>query len=78
MADNETGPEAGANGVIEGIKGKAKEVAGTLTDNDQLKAEGAAQQKKADAERDVAEKEAEAEAARAKADSHEAEQRAHQ
>ena len=78
MADNDSGPEAGAKGVIEGIKGKAKEVTGVLTDNDRLKAEGEAQQAKADAQRDVAQKEAEADAARAKAKAHEADERANQ
>ncbi len=78
MADNETGPEAGIKGVVEGVKGKAKEAAGALTGNDDLKNEGEAQQAKADAQRDVAAKEAEAEKARAEAEAHEAEQKAHQ
>lgn len=78
MAGNETGPEAGAKGVVEGIKGKVKEAAGVLTGNDDLENEGAAQQDKADSQREVAQKEAEAEKARAEAEAHEAEQRAHQ
>lgn len=73
-----TGPEAGAHGVVEDIKGKVKEAAGAATGKDQLRREGRAQQDKAAAERDVAAKEAEAEKARAEAEAHEAEQRAHQ
>jgi uncharacterized protein YjbJ (UPF0337 family) len=73
-----TGPEAGAHGAVEDIKGKVKEAAGAATGKDQLRREGRAQQDKAAAERDVAAKEAEAEKARAEAEAHEAEQRAHQ
>jgi uncharacterized protein YjbJ (UPF0337 family) len=78
MTRNESGPEAGAKGVVEGVKGSIKEAAGALTGDDRLKAEGRAQQDKADAQRDVSAKEAEAEKARATADAYEAEQRAHQ
>ncbi len=78
MAANETGPEAGVKGLIEDVKGKAKEAIGAVTGNDDLKAEGQAQQDKAEAQRDVAVKEAEAEKARAEAAAHEAEQKAHQ
>jgi uncharacterized protein YjbJ (UPF0337 family) len=74
---SDSGPEAGAKGVVEGLKGKAKEVAGTVTGNDDLQSEGRAQQDKADAERDVAAKEAEAESERAKAKALEAEQESH-
>ncbi len=74
----ETGPEAGAKGVVEDVKGKVKEAAGAVTGKDELRHEGRAQQDKADAERDVAAKEAEAEKARAEAEAHEAEQRSHQ
>ena len=77
MSD-ESGPEAGVKGVAEDVKGKVKEAAGTLTGNDSLKQEGAAQQDKAEAEREVASHEAQAEKARAKAAAHEAEERAHQ
>jgi uncharacterized protein YjbJ (UPF0337 family) len=73
-----TGPEAGVKGVVEDVKGKAKEAAGAVTGQDELRHEGRAQQDKAAAEREVASKEAEAEKARAKAEAHEAEQRAHQ
>jgi len=78
MADNETGPEAGVKGVVEEVKGRAKEAVGAVSGNDELQREGEAQEKKADAQRDVAEKEAEAEKARATAEAHEAEQRSHQ
>ena len=78
MSDKNTGPEAGREGVVEGLKGKAKEAAGALTGKDELKREGEAQQAKADAQRDVAMKEAEAEKARTEAAAHEAEQRSHQ
>jgi len=74
----DTGPEAGVKGVVEDVKGKAKEAAGAVVGNDSLKHEGEAQQEKAEAERDVARHEAEAEASRAEAEVHEAEQRAEQ
>ncbi len=74
----DTGPESGAKGAVEGIKGKAKEAAGVVSGNDELEREGEAQQEKAEAQRDVAAKEAEAEKARAEAAGHEAEQRANQ
>lgn len=78
MAD-ESGPEAAAmKGVTEDIKGKAKEAVGAVTDNESLKAEGQAQQDKADAEREVAAREADAEKARGQAAAAEAEERAHQ
>ena len=78
MADKDSGPEAGIKGVVEDVKGKVKEGVGAVTDNDDLKAEGQAQQDKAEAERGVAAKEAEAEKERAKAEALEAEQRSHQ
>ncbi|CAN5910494.1 CsbD family protein [soil metagenome] len=78
MADNDTGPEAGAKGAAEGIKGKAKEAAGALTGDDDMKSEGKAQQDKAEAQGEVAKKEAEAEKARAKAEGHEGQQRSQQ
>jgi uncharacterized protein YjbJ (UPF0337 family) len=67
MADKDTGPEAAAKGIIEDVKGKAKEVIGTVLDDKDVKHEGQAQQDKAEAQRDVAKKEAEAEASRAAA-----------
>jgi uncharacterized protein YjbJ (UPF0337 family) len=77
MAD-ESGPEAGRKGVTEDIKGKAKEAVGAVTDNESLKAEGQAQQDKADAEREVAAREADADKARGQAAAAEADERAHQ
>ena len=78
MADKDTGPQAAAEGVVEDVKGKAKEVAGKVTNNDDLENEGRAQQNKADADREVARKEAEAERARAESEAAEARQRAEQ
>ena len=75
---SESGPKAGAKGVTEEIKGRAKEAAGAVTGNRSLEKEGNAQREKADAQRDVARKEAEAQAARARAEAKEAEQRSHQ
>ena len=63
---------------VEGAKGKVKEAAGALRDDDDLRREGEAQQDKADAEREVARKETEAARARAEAQVHEARERAHQ
>ncbi|MBA2626025.1 MAG: CsbD family protein [Acidimicrobiia bacterium] len=74
----DAGPEAGAKGIVEDIKGKAKDVVGNLTGNEDLEREGEAQQAKADAQRDVAAKEAEADKARAEAKAQEAQQRANQ
>jgi uncharacterized protein YjbJ (UPF0337 family) len=74
----DSGPKAGAKGVVEDIKGKAKQAVGAVTDNDRLEEEGRAQQEKADAQRDVAKREGQAEAARAEAKEKEAEQRAAQ
>jgi uncharacterized protein YjbJ (UPF0337 family) len=73
-----SGPEAAVRGVVEDVKGKAKEAAGAVTGKEELRREGRAQQDKAEAERDVAVKEAQAEKARAQAEAREAEQRAHQ
>jgi len=78
MSDKKTGPESGISGIVEDVKGKAKEAVGTVTGRDDLRREGEAQQDKADAERDVAKKEAEAESARAGADAAEQRQKAEQ
>jgi len=78
MSNKQSGPRAGVSGVVEDLKGKAKEAAGAVRGDDALRDEGRAQQEKAGAQRDVASKEAEADAARAEAAAHEAEQRAHQ
>jgi uncharacterized protein YjbJ (UPF0337 family) len=63
MGEN-SGPQEGIKGVVEDVKGKAKEAVGTVAGRDDLTEEGKAQQDKADAQRDVAKKEAEAESAR--------------
>lgn len=76
--DTSTGPEAGVKGVVEGVKGKAKEAVGSIAGNEDLRDEGRAQQNKAEAQRDVAAKEAAAEKARATAAAHEADERSHQ
>jgi uncharacterized protein YjbJ (UPF0337 family) len=64
MADDNSGPEEGVKGVVEDVKGKAKEAVGSVTGRDDLRREGHAQQDKAEAERDVAKKEGKAESAR--------------
>jgi uncharacterized protein YjbJ (UPF0337 family) len=74
----DTGPQAGAKGVVEDLKGRAKEAVGAVTKDEPLRREGQVQQEKAQAQRDVAQKEAEAEAARARSSAKEAEQRLHQ
>lgn len=78
MTDKKTGPESGISGVVEDVKGKAKEAVGTVTGRDDLVREGEAQQDKAEAERDVAKKEAEADSARAGANAAEQRQKAEQ
>ena len=74
----DSGPQAAAEGVVEDVKGRAKEAVGSVLGNKDMKREGEAQQRKADSERDVAEHEAKAESARAESEAHEAEERAHQ
>jgi uncharacterized protein YjbJ (UPF0337 family) len=78
MADDKSGPAEGISGVVEGVKGKAKEAVGTVTGQDDLRREGEAQQDKADSQRVVAKKEAEAEGARKSADANEAREKAEQ
>jgi uncharacterized protein YjbJ (UPF0337 family) len=77
MTEN-SGAKHGVDGVVEDVKGKAKEVIGKVTGNEHVEEEGRAQQEKADAQRDVAEHEAKAEMARAEAAGHEADQRVEQ
>lgn len=72
------GPTEGAKGVVEDIKGRLKEAVGAVTGNDSKVREGQAQQDKASAQREVAEKEAAAERARSEADVHEMRERTHQ
>jgi uncharacterized protein YjbJ (UPF0337 family) len=73
-----TGPRDAAEGVVEDLKGKAKEAVGAIRGDERLEDEGRAQRDKAAARREAAGKEAEAEQARAKAKAHEAEQAAQQ
>ena len=76
--ERDTGLESGVKGIVEEVKGRAKEAAGKLVGNESLEREGQAQQDKAEAQREVAAKEAGAEKARAEAAVHEARQRAEQ
>ncbi|AFM16065.1 CsbD-like protein [Mycolicibacterium chubuense NBB4] len=78
MTDKNSGPEEGIKGVVEDVKGKAKETIGTVAGRDDMVREGKAQQDKADAQRDAAEKEAEAESARAGAKAAEKRQESNQ
>ncbi|MDQ2706261.1 MAG: CsbD family protein [Actinomycetota bacterium] len=78
MGEKDSGPEAGTKGVVEDVKGKAKQAVGAVTGNESLQREGKAQQDKAESQRQVAVKEAEAEKARAKAAADEARERAEQ
>lgn len=73
-----TGPQEGVKGVVEDVKGKAKEAVGTVTGRDDLIREGKAQQDKADAHKDAAKKEAQAESARVGARAAEKRQEAEQ
>ncbi|MDT5255745.1 MAG: hypothetical protein QOD10_825 [Mycobacterium sp.] len=78
MGEHNSGPEEAVKGVVEGVKGKAKEVLGALTGRDDVQREGKAQQDKAASQRDAAKKEAEAESARSAAKVNEARQKAEQ
>jgi uncharacterized protein YjbJ (UPF0337 family) len=78
MSDKNSGPKEGVKGVVEDIKGKAKEAVGTASGRDDLVREGKAQQDKAEAERNAAKKEGEAEAARGAARAAEERQRSNQ
>jgi uncharacterized protein YjbJ (UPF0337 family) len=60
-------PDA-VQGVADGVAGKAKEVWGAVTGNDDLVDEGRAQRGKGEAHREAAQKDAEAAIARGKAD----------
>lgn len=78
MAEDNTGPKEGVRGVVEDVKGKAKEAAGAVSGQDDLSREGRAQQDKAQAQRDAAEKEAQAESARGSAKASESREQSHQ
>jgi uncharacterized protein YjbJ (UPF0337 family) len=67
MADNKSGPAEAVKGVVEDVKGRAKEAVGAVTGRDDLTREGQAQQDKAEAQRNAAKKEAEADSARGSA-----------
>ncbi len=78
VPDDKSGPNEGIKGVVEDVKGKAKEAVGAVSGNDSLTREGRAQQDKAESQREVAKKEAEAEKARAEAAADEARQKSEQ
>ncbi|MGA7052852.1 MAG: CsbD family protein [Mycobacterium sp.] len=78
MIDMNSGPAEAIKGIVEGVKGKAKEAVGTFFGRGDLISEGEAQQDKAQAQRDVAKKEAAAEKARSEAKVQEARQKAAQ
>lgn len=78
MSDAKDTAKDAAGGIIEDLKGKAKEVVGSVTGRDDLVREGKAQQDKAASLREAATKEAEAEKARAQAKVHEAREQAEQ
>ncbi|RDI60553.1 microaggregate-binding protein 1 [Nocardia pseudobrasiliensis] len=78
MSQHDSGPREAVEGIIEDVKGKAKEVAGVITGDENLKDEGSAQQDKAEAQRTAAQKEAEAEKARLEAEVAKARQASHE
>jgi uncharacterized protein YjbJ (UPF0337 family) len=79
MADtNKSGPAEAVKGVVEDVKGRAKEAVGAVTGRDDLTREGQAQQDKGEAQRNAAKKEAEAEAARGGAKAAEERQKSNQ
>ncbi|MFE3229127.1 CsbD family protein [Nocardia sp. NPDC059228] len=75
---HKSGTQEGFEGAVEGVKGKAKEIAGIVTVHEDLREEGRAQQDKADSQREAAKKEAQAEKERATAEVDEQRQRSHQ
>ncbi|QIS19532.1 CsbD family protein [Nocardia terpenica] len=76
MSEHEkSGIREGAEGLVEDVKGKAKEASGTVFGNEDLREEGRTQQEKAEAQREAAKKEAQAEKERAEARAQEARQR---
>jgi uncharacterized protein YjbJ (UPF0337 family) len=78
VVDIKSGPVEFVRGIVEDTLGKAKQVIGIIIGNDDLVAEGKAQQDKAEAQRDAGKKEAAAEKARGKAKAHEAREKAQQ
>ncbi len=73
-----SGPNEAKTGVVEEVKGRAKEAVGAVTNNDKLASEGRAQQDKAQAARDAAKREAQAEGHRAEEKAAESRERAAQ
>ncbi|WP_216899144.1 microaggregate-binding protein 1 [Nocardia alni] len=65
-------------GIAEGVKGKVKEAAGAIVDDDALRQEGRAQQDRAAAQRGAAHKQAQADIERGKAAAAEKREQAHQ
>ncbi len=47
-----SGPQAAIKGIVEDVKGKAKEIIGIVINHDDLRKEGRAQQEKADRKAD--------------------------
>ncbi|MFC9897949.1 CsbD family protein [Nocardia sp. NPDC127579] len=78
MTERKSGPREGVEGVVEDVKGKAKEAAGTVFGREDLRDEGRAQQDKAESQREAAKKEAAAERERAEAAVDEQRERAYQ
>jgi uncharacterized protein YjbJ (UPF0337 family) len=78
MGENNNGFQEGVRGVVEDVKGKAKEAVGTVTGRNDLIEEGKAQQDKAEAQRNAAKKEAQAEAARGAAKTAEQREKSYQ
>lgn len=75
---DKSGPREAVEGVVEGAKGKAKEVFGAATGRDDVKREGRAQQDKGEAQRDAGKREAQAESARGAARASEQRQKANE
>jgi uncharacterized protein YjbJ (UPF0337 family) len=79
MADtNKSGPAEAVKGIVEDVKGRAKQAVGAVSGQDDLTREGQAQQDKGEAQRNAAKKEAEAEAARGGAKAAEERQKSNQ
>jgi len=75
---NKSGPREAVEGVVEGVKGKAKEVIGAVVGRGDVKREGQAQQDRGEAQREAGRKEAQAESARRAASASERRQKANQ
>jgi len=75
---DKSGPREAVEGVVEGVKGKAKEVIGVVAGRNDVKREGQAQQDRGEAQREAGKKEAQAESARRAASASERRQKANQ